>query len=64
MTIDRNGNKILYIKLAKALYRMMKSALLLYRKLVTELKSQGFEINPYDPCVANAIVKGKQITVA
>jgi hypothetical protein len=41
----------------------MKSTLLFYRKLVSELKEMGFEINPYDPCVANKIVNGTQITI-
>ena len=38
-------------------------ALLFYRKLVTDLLSLGFEINPYDPCVANKIINGKQMTI-
>ena len=42
---------------------MMKSALLFYRKLVADLSSLGFKINPYDPCVANKIINGKQITI-
>jgi hypothetical protein len=42
---------------------MMKSALLFYRKLVAELRDVGFEINPYDPCVANKTVNGTQMTV-
>jgi hypothetical protein len=42
---------------------MMKSALLFYRKLVSELQEMGFEINPYDPCVANKMVNGKQMTI-
>jgi hypothetical protein len=42
---------------------MMKSALLFYRKLVGELRSMGFEINPYDPCVANKMVNGSQMTI-
>jgi hypothetical protein len=41
----------------------MKSALLFYRKLVAELCNMGFEINPYDPCVANKMVNGTQMTV-
>ncbi len=41
----------------------MKSALLFYRKLVGELCDMGFEINPYDPCEANNMVNGSQITV-
>jgi len=42
---------------------MMKSALLFYRKLVADLTSLGFEINPYDPCVANKMIDGKQMTI-
>lgn len=47
----------------KALYGKMKSALLFYKKLVGELRDIGFEINPYDPCVANKMINGSQITV-
>jgi len=42
---------------------MMKSALLFYRKLVSELQEMGFTINPYDPCVANKTVNGTQMTI-
>ena len=42
---------------------MMKSALLFYRKLVSELQEMGFEINPYDPCVANKMVNGMQMAI-
>ncbi len=42
---------------------MMKSALLFYRKLVADLTSLGFKINPYDPCVANKVINGKQMTI-
>ena len=41
----------------------MKSALLFYCKLVANLTSLGFKINPYDPCVTNKIINGKQITI-
>ena len=41
----------------------MNAALLFYLKLVNNLKSIGFELNPYDPCVANKIVDGAQFTV-
>jgi len=41
----------------------MKSALLFYRKLVADLLSLGFTINPYDPCVANKTINGKQMTI-
>ena len=46
-----------------ALYGIMKAALLFYIKFVKNLKSIGFELNPYDPCVSNKIVDGAQLTV-
>jgi hypothetical protein len=42
---------------------MMKSTLLFYRKLVSELKMMGFMINPYNPCVANKFANGSQMTL-
>jgi hypothetical protein len=63
ITIDANNQPILYIKLQKALYGCIRIALLFYEKLVGDLTSQGFELNPYDPCVANKIVEGSQFTL-
>ena len=34
-----------------------------YEKLVSDLKSRGFIINPYDPCIANMTINGKQMTM-
>jgi len=62
ITIER-GRQVLYLRLQKALYGMMKSTLLFYKKLVKELKEMGFDINPYNPCVANKLVNKKQMTV-
>ncbi len=42
---------------------MMKSALLFYRKLISELKEMGFEVNPYNPCIVNKIVDGSQMMI-
>ena len=53
----------MYIKLRKALYGCLKSALLFYKKLLGNLTSIRFKTNKYDPCVANATVTGKQMTV-
>jgi hypothetical protein len=58
--IPEKGKSALYLRLQKALYGMMKSALPIYRKLVSELREMGFEINPYDPCVANKMINGMQ----
>ncbi len=41
----------------------MVAALLYYKKFVKSLMSKAFKLNPYDKCVANKIVKGKQITI-
>jgi hypothetical protein len=42
---------------------MMKSVLLFYRKLIAELRDMGFKINPYNPCIANKMGNGTQMTV-
>ena len=63
ITHGKNGEAILYVTLQKALYGCLKSALLFYRKLVSEIVSLGFELNPYDPCVANMMINGKQMTI-
>jgi hypothetical protein len=47
----------------KALYGLLRSALLFYRRLVGDLEGHGFVLNPYDPCVANKLIGGTQMTV-
>ena len=61
---DRNGQKVLYVRLLKALYGCVKSALLWYDLFTNSLKEMGFILNPYDPCVANCMIDGKQCTIA
>ena len=64
VTVDKKGTPILYVKLQKVLYGLMRASLLLYRKLCKELKEYGFVVNPYDSCVANMTTKySKQLTV-
>ena len=55
--------KTLYVEMLKALYGMMQSSLLYYKKFRNDLEEIGFKINPYDPCVANRIIRGNQHTV-
>jgi hypothetical protein len=57
------GKKVLYLKLLKALYGCVKSALLWYELFTGTLQDVGFELNPYDMCVANMNVDGKQCTI-
>jgi Reverse transcriptase (RNA-dependent DNA polymerase) len=59
-----NGTKALYARLNKALYGCVKSALLWYKLFYGTLKKMGFELNPYDPCIANCTIKGSQCTIA
>jgi hypothetical protein len=61
--INTKGDTVLYVRLLNALYGIMKAALLFYQRFVTDLRSIGFVINPYDPCVANKTVNGKQLTI-
>jgi hypothetical protein len=42
ITMNAKGKPVLYVQLEKALYGMMKSALLFYRKLVADLHSHWF----------------------
>jgi hypothetical protein len=62
ISIDNKGSSILYVKLQKALYGCLRSAFMFYLKLVKDLETEGYELNPYDPCMANKIVAGAQFT--
>ena len=61
--VNEKGKPTLYLQLSKALYGCMQSALLWYETFKTCLESLGFELNKYDPCVANKMINGKQCTI-
>ena len=64
VTINKKGTPILYVKLKKVLYGLMRVSLLFYRKLQRELEDYGFTVNPYDPCVADTMTEcGLQLRV-
>jgi hypothetical protein len=64
VTVDRKGTQILYMRLQKALYRLMRASSLFYRNLQKELEQYGFKVNPYNPCVANMTTSsGEPITM-
>ena len=50
----------MYIWLTKALYGMMQAALLFWKDLTGYLIEQGFELNPYDECMANKQINRSQ----
>ena len=58
VSVNRKGELVLYVEDLNALYCIIKAALQFYLKFVKNLNSIGFELNPYDPCVANKIVDG------
>ena len=62
--IEENGKKILYVKILRAIYGCIESALLWYELYVKVLKGMGFVLNPYDKCVANKMINDKQCTIA
>ncbi|GAX19772.1 hypothetical protein FisN_3Hu001, partial [Fistulifera solaris] len=58
------GKRVLYVQLLKALYGCVCSALLWYEMFAGALQDMGFELNPYDTCIANKMINGKQCTIA
>ena len=48
-----NKKEVIYLKLDKALYGCVQSALLWYHTFTKELMSQGFTLNRYDSYIAN-----------
>ena len=62
VTTTKNGKKVLYVGLEKAIYSLLKS-LQFYKQLSKDLTKMGFEINYYNPCVANKLIKVKQMTI-
>jgi hypothetical protein len=62
--VIENGQEVLYVRLIKAIYGCVKSALLWYELFSSTLTTMGFKLNPYDQCVANCDINGKQCTIA
>ena len=62
--IEEQGQSMVYVHITKAIYGLLVSAMLFYEKLATDLQKEGYIINPYNPCVANKIIDGRQHTVS
>jgi hypothetical protein len=59
-----HGKPVLYVELQKALYGTLQAAMLFWKELTSFLVDHlGFVINPYDRCVANKTINGKQCTI-
>ena len=61
--IQEGKSKIIYVQMMKALYGMMKASVLYYKKFRGDIENIGYVVNPYDPCVANKVINGKQHTI-
>ena len=57
---NKNGKPMLYVQLKKVLYGTLQAALLFWKFLLETLQEWGFTLNPYDKCVANKNIEGKQ----
>ena len=55
--------KVLYLELLQATYGTLRAAHLFWEKLSGELQEWGFKANPYDSCVVNKMINGKQCTI-
>jgi hypothetical protein len=62
--VRERGEMVMYVELLKALYGTMRAARLFWEWLSKQLVDWGFTPNPYDSCVVNKMVDGKQLTVA
>jgi hypothetical protein len=62
--VIENGVKVLYQQLLKALYGCVQSALLWYELFSGTLKEMGFELNPYNLCIANKMIEGNLCNIA
>jgi len=58
--VYKGKSNVLQIRVLMAIYEILLSTLLFYRKLRKDLEQIGFEANPYDPCVANRMISSKQ----
>ena len=56
-----NNLSILYVRMVKALYGTLTSALLFYKQFKNDIEEIGFQVNPYNPCVANKMEVNKQL---
>ena len=59
VTTDKKGSKVIIVQFMNSIYGTMVAGLLYYKKFVNTLKITGFQLNTYDPCVANRLVNDK-----
>jgi len=55
--------KVIYVRLLKAMYGTLTAPILWYKLFASTIMEMGFVINPYNLCVANREINGKQMTI-
>jgi hypothetical protein len=63
VTVDKKADKVLLVECMNAIYGTMVAGLLYYHKFADSLDQKKFTKNPYDPCMWNKIIEGKQCTI-
>ena len=58
-----HSKPVMYVELRNALCGTLWAAILFWKHLSSVLMDQGFVLNPYDSCVANKAIDGKQCTM-
>jgi hypothetical protein len=61
--VYEGSHRVIYVRMLRALYGMIQSALLFYNKFRSDIETIGFKVNDYNTCVANRIIIGKQHTI-
>ena len=60
----KDVSKKLDLRILKAIYGMIESALLWYELYLGVIKDMELQLNTYDMCVANKDINGEQWTIA
>ena len=60
----KNGVKVLYLKIMRALYVCMESEILWYDIYSKNRKARGFLVNTYDRLKSNSTIKVKQFKIS
>ena len=59
----KNGQKVTCVELLKASCGSLMSTLSFCKKPLKDPRSQGFELDPCNPCAVNKMTSGKHMTV-
>ena len=63
LTKVKQGHPVLYMCILNAIFGIMRAVLLYYQHFMANIHGISFKLNLYDPCVANKMVDGNQLTL-